>query len=211
MFPIGAKANYTENLPIRLVPCKTRGKFFKIITNIAQETEYIMQKKAFISTISIGLTLLCAAPALAQYIWLNDKGVKQYSDQPPPKSVPKNKIIKSPFGAPRTSDNTEAEAKNSDAGKSEMEKIEKPLTLAKKNEESNKRKIAKEEAEKKAEAEQQNAAAKEKNCERAKSYKQSLDDGVLIMTRSKNGERTPLDEAQRAKELNEVKKTLNEC
>lgn len=170
-----------------------------------------MQKKAFISTMSIGLTLLCAAPALAQYIWLNDKGVKQYSDQPPPKSVPKNKIIKSPYGAPRTTDSTEMEAKNSDTGKSEMEKIEKPLTLAKKNEESNKRRIAKEEADKKAEAEQQNAAAKEKNCERAKSYKQSLDDGVLIMTRNKNGERTPLDEGQRAKELNEVKKTLNEC
>jgi len=29
VFPIGAKANYTENLPIRLVPCKTRDKFFK--------------------------------------------------------------------------------------------------------------------------------------------------------------------------------------
>lgn len=170
-----------------------------------------MQKKTFFSTISIGLTLLCATPAWAQYIWLNDKGVKQYSDQPPPKSVPKNKIVKSPFGSSRPADSASAEGKNSDANKSEMEKIEKPVTLAKKNEEFNKRKIAKEEADKKAEAEQQNTAVKEKNCERTKSYKQSLDEGVLIMTRNKNGERIPLDEAQRAKEAAEAKKILSEC
>jgi hypothetical protein len=174
-----------------------------------------MQKKAFFSTlsatISISLALACTNTAFAQYIWLNDKGVKQYSDQPPPKSVPKDKIIKSPFGVARATENTNSEPKNNEAGKSEIEKIEKPVTLAKKNEEFNKRKIAKAEADKKAETEQQNTEAKAKNCERAKSYKQSLDEGVLIMTRNKNGERIPLDETQRAKEAAEAKKILGEC
>jgi hypothetical protein len=170
-----------------------------------------MQKKAFFSIISISLTLTCASTAFAQYIWLNDKGVKQYSDHPPPKSVPKDKIVKSPFGVSRPSENTASEIKNNDATKSEIEKIERPVTLAKKNEEFNKRRIAKEEAEKKAETEQQNTEVKARNCERAKSYKQSLDEGVLIMTRNKNGERIPLDETQRAKEAAEAKKILNEC
>jgi len=170
-----------------------------------------MQKKAFFSTIGISLALVCANTAFAQYIWLNDKGVKQYSDQPPPKSVPKDKIVKSPFGLARSTENTNSEPKSNDANKSEIEKIEKPVTLAKKNEDFNKRKIAKEEADKKAETEQHNTEAKAKNCERAKSYKQSLDEGVLIMTRNKNGERIPLDETQRAKEAAEAKKILSEC
>jgi hypothetical protein len=170
-----------------------------------------MYKKVFFSAISISLALVCANAAFAQYIWLNDKGVKQYSDHPPPKSVPKDKIVKSPFGTTRTTESPASEFKNNDTTKSEIEKIEKPVTLAKKNEEFNKRRIAKEEADKKAETEQQNTEAKAKNCERAKSYKQSLDEGVLIMTRNKNGERIPLDENQRAKEAAEAKKILSEC
>ena len=170
-----------------------------------------MQKKTFFSTITVSLALVCANAAFAQYIWLNDKGVKQYSDHPPPKSVPKDKIVKSPFGVARATNQASSSEKKDDTGKSEMDKIEKPVTLAKKNEESNKRRIAKEEAEKKAEMEQQNTEAKAKNCERAKSYKQSLDEGVLIMTRNKNGERTVLDETQRAKEAAEAKKILSDC
>lgn len=170
-----------------------------------------MHKKVFFSTMTLSLALVCANTAFAQYIWLNDKGVKQYSDHPPPKSVPKDKIVKSPFGVTRATDQSNATPKTNDAGKSEMDKIEKPVTLAKKNEESNKRRIAKEEADKKAEVEQQNTEAKAKNCERAKSYKQSLDEGVLIMTRNKNGERTVLDETQRAKEVAEAKKVLSDC
>ncbi|MFZ6800225.1 DUF4124 domain-containing protein [Undibacterium sp. Di24W] len=170
-----------------------------------------MQKKAFFSTVGISLALVCANTAFAQYIWLNDIGIKQYSDKPPPKSVPKDKIIKTPFGLARNTESSASEPKNNDGNKSEIEKIEKPVTLAKKNEEFNKRKIAKEEADKKAETEQQNTEAKAKNCERAKSYKQSLDEGILIMTRNKNGERIPLDETQRAKEAAEAKKILSEC
>ena len=37
-----------------------------------------------------------AANAMAQYIWLDEKGTKQFSDTPPPASVPKNRIIKEP-------------------------------------------------------------------------------------------------------------------
>lgn len=158
---------------------------------------------------SLIAALLSSNVALAQYIWLNEKGVKQYSDTPPPKSVPRDKIIKTPFGNPRGPDKNAAQT--NDANKSTEGKLEKPVTTASKNEDFNKRKIAREEADKKADSERQNAENKTKNCERAKSYKQSLDEGLLIMTRDKNGERSPIDEAQRAKEMADVKKILSEC
>ncbi|MDP3785636.1 MAG: DUF4124 domain-containing protein [Undibacterium sp.] len=171
-----------------------------------------MQKKVINLAASFLLIAGFSGSAMAQYVWLNDKGVKQYSDLPPPKSVAKDKIIKTPFSAKKaivSAENNE-DAKSA-AGKSELEKIEKPVTLASKNEDYNKRKIAREESEKKAAEDKQNSADKEKNCERAKSYKQSIDEGLLIMTRDKSGERVPLDAAQRAKELEDVKKSLNNC
>ncbi|MFD2272482.1 DUF4124 domain-containing protein [Undibacterium arcticum] len=42
------------------------------------------------------LALSLASVALAQYVWLDDKGVKQYSDVPPPASVPGKRILKAP-------------------------------------------------------------------------------------------------------------------
>jgi hypothetical protein len=167
-----------------------------------------MQKNRSFLLSSFIASLIVSNIAMAQYIWLNDKGVKQYSDTPPPKSVPRDKIIKTPAGIVR---GAETSAPSEANAKSETNKLEKPVTLASKNEDFNKRKLAREEAEKKAETDKQNADAKAKNCERAKSYKQSLDEGALIMTRSKDGERMPLDEAQRAKEMADVTKALANC
>jgi hypothetical protein len=164
---------------------------------------YIFLASSFIASLMISNVVV------AQYIWLNDKGVKQYSDTPPPKSVPREKILKSPFGTTRPT--TAIEAKNPADAVAENPKIEKPVTTASKNEDFNKRKLAREEADKKIAAEKQQNSDKAKNCERAKSYKQSLDEGMLIMSRDKNGERAPLDEAQRAREMNDVKKVLADC
>ena len=166
-----------------------------------------MQKNRKFLLSSFVVSLLLSNIAMAQYIWLNDKGVKQYSDTPPPKSVPRDKIIKTPAGAVRgaAGQNTNPETKT------DSDKLEKPVTLASKNEEFNKRKLAREESEKKASSEAQQAQEKSKNCERAKTYKQSIEEGMLITTRNKDGERVTLDEAQRAKELTEVKKTLADC
>ncbi|MBI3713635.1 MAG: DUF4124 domain-containing protein [Burkholderiales bacterium] len=173
-----------------------------------------MQKNIATLVSSLIFALMATATAQAQYVWLNDKGIKQYSDTPPPRSVPADRIIKSPGG--KSANSTHASPSSTTpatetSGKSELAKIEKPKTLANKIEDFNKRKIAKEEAEKKEEAEQQNKEVKAKNCERAKNYKQSLDEGGLIMTRSKEGERIPMDEAQRNKEMQEAKKVLEEC
>lgn len=166
-------------------------------------------------TAVFGLLLLAngiwIANASAQYVWVNEKGVKQFSDLPPPKNVPKDKILKAPGVRARAAEETGNTQANGEQGKSEIDKLQKPNSLAAKNEEFNKRKTAREEAEKKAESDLQAKQDKDKNCGRAKAYQQSIESGAPIASRDQNGERIILDESQRARELADAKKILNDC
>ncbi|WP_061301598.1 DUF4124 domain-containing protein, partial [Janthinobacterium agaricidamnosum] len=49
-----------------------------------------------ITALLAGALLLCTTLAQAQYIWLDDKGLRQYSDHPPAPSVPQKRILKAP-------------------------------------------------------------------------------------------------------------------
>ncbi len=168
-------------------------------------------KKLFLVSLSLA-SLVLSANCAAQYVWINERGTKQYSDQPPPKNIPKDKILKAPGFHNKTVEETLNTTKvSSDGEKNDLEKLQKPNTLASKNEEFNKRKIAREDAEKKAEAERQASIEKQKNCIRAKSYQLTIESGTPIATRDQNGERVILDENQRAKELADAKKVLSEC
>jgi hypothetical protein len=142
----------------------------------------------------------------AQYVWLDEKGTKQFSDMPPPISVPKNRILKTPMR------NIEPLAPaDASAEKKPDEKLQKPVNTASKNEDFMKRKAEQEEKNKKADAETQAKADKTKNCERARAYQQSLQSGVRISSTDKNGERTFMNDEQRAKEEADVKRALDEC
>ncbi|MFZ6721056.1 DUF4124 domain-containing protein [Undibacterium sp. Ji49W] len=154
------------------------------------------------------LAFACAA-AHAQYVWLDEKGNKQFSDKPPPISVPKNKIIKAPnmSGKPAPA----ADAAPASAAADDASKLTKPVTTASKNEDYNKRKAEQAEKDKKAEDEKQSAAAKAKNCERARTYQQNLESGARVANVDKNGERNFMDDTQRNQELADVKKTLADC
>jgi hypothetical protein len=175
-----------------------------------------MKKLAFKYLIATSI-LLISSISFAQYVWINEKGVKQFSDKPPPASVPKNKIIKAPnLNHPHSlgnnsnnNDNTESSEGKSKL--SEIEKLEKPKTIANKNEDFNKRKQEREELEKKAKEEQTRLADNKKQCDRAKSYQRTLENGNLVTTTNKNGEKIILDGSQRAKELAETKKYTEEC
>ncbi len=159
-------------------------------------------------TCSLLLAALFCASAQAQYVWIDEKGNKQFSDMPPPKSTPKDKIIKSPGVAAKSAnadDKTPAPAANAPA------KLEKPDTIASKNEDFNKRKAEQADKDKKADAEQQAASEKAKNCERARSNQQTLASGARISRTDKNGEKYYIDDDQRQKELEDAKKSLAGC
>jgi hypothetical protein len=166
--------------------------------------------KRIVSTLTLlGFT----AVASAQYIWLDEKGVKQFSDVPPPASVPQKRILKQPgqtYFAPQSSSD-DAASDTSDQKSSSPDKPSAPLTTAEKNAEFMKRRAKQAEQEAKAAAEAKNAAAKAKNCENARNYYRSLTSGERIMTRDSSGERAFLSDEQRAREEKETKAILNDC
>ena len=156
--------------------------------------------------------LLLSLTAQAQYVWVDEKGTKQFSDLPPPNSIQNNKIIKTPNratpGYPTyAKDSSEVASTETPEG----EKLRKPETIASKNEDFTKRKLEQEEKSKKAEAEKQTLNDKTKHCEQARSYQQSLASGVRIGNTDKNGERSFMSDEERARELDDVKKKLNNC
>ncbi|MGV3743055.1 MAG: DUF4124 domain-containing protein [Burkholderiaceae bacterium] len=158
--------------------------------------------------------LLAASHASAHYVWLNDKGVKQYSDLPPPSSVPDSRILKYPgrsIAPPSDSIADTAQETATDGAGKAPEKTKQPLTIAEKNAEFQKRKMEQAEKDKKAAEQQQQAAEKAKNCERAQAYQRSLESGERLARADKNGERYYLSDQQRSQEIQENKRFLDTC
>lgn len=170
-------------------------------------------KSIWIKRIATTLTLLSlAATAFGQYAWIDEKGGKQYSDMPPPASVPKNRILKQPGQSYYAPQNTSDSGGNADAkSPASADKASAPMTLAEKNAEFNKRKAKQAEQEAKAAEEAKNAANKAKNCDNARSYYRSLSSGERIATTDKNGERVYLSDDQRAKDMKDAQSVINDC
>lgn len=154
------------------------------------------------------LAALCApGAALAQYVWVDEKGVKQFSDMPPPASVPANRILKQ-LSAPlrAASDESSAATDASNAGAAKL-----PKSIAEQNAEYNKRRAEQAEKEKKATEEAKLAADKAKNCERARDYQRTLESGERIVRTDRNGERAFLTDEQRSQEMRENRRILDNC
>lgn len=150
---------------------------------------------------------LGASTAFAQYIWLDNKGVKQYSDRPPPTSVPTSKILK----APGTPLRTAAEASTDEADKDVDMTKKAPPTLADKNVDFQKRRIAQADKDKEAEQKTRQAADQKKNCERATAYNRVLESGQRVSRMDQSGERIYLSNEEREQEIKESRRVLNDC
>lgn len=148
--------------------------------------------------------LFSPVTAAAQYVWLDEKGTKHFSDMPPPPSVPRGRILKQPGGAPPAAPQESVEEKPATPAKPEP-------TLAEKNAEFRKRKAEQAEKEKKAAEEAVRAADNAKNCERAREYQRSLDSGERIVRTDKNGERAYLSDEQRARESRDNRRIIDDC
>ena len=158
------------------------------------------------------LTLALLAPcALAQYVWTDDKGVKQFSDMPPPSNVPKSRILKQPAAkAPVDPEQTAAPAASAQ-GSASAAAAKGPMTTAERNADFNKRRMEQAEKEKKTGQESEKQAALAKNCERARNYSRTLQSGQRIANTDGNGERTFMSDEQREKELRDAQRILGDC
>jgi flagellar biosynthesis GTPase FlhF len=169
---------------------------------------------------------------MAQFIWINERGIKQYSDKPPPANTPKDKIIKGLQAPVLASKNPSANSNNSSTSigadgsavpnvnantNQDSNKVnETPRQLMQKKiaaqeEEFTKYKKAREEEEKKEQEEREQKLEKEKTCSRALSYKQSLEMAGPITIFNKKGEKEILSDEARKKDLEEAQKILSEC
>lgn len=155
-----------------------------------------------------GLLLALCGPALAQYIWIDDKGIKQLSDRPPPPSVPYKRILKAPGKekpAP-PAENEEATA----AG--EAPAPAKPAPgLAERNADFNKRRADAQLANQKAAEEAARKADQLANCEAARNNQRAIDQGLRISSFDKNGERSFLSDEERAAAAKRNQQVLARC
>jgi len=150
---------------------------------------------------------IISATAFAQtpYVWIDEKGNKQFSDQPPPASVPKSKILKY---SGRTVD---AQDSLPDIDGDASKTAKQPETLADKELAYKKRHDEAALKDKKAETDAKNAAIKADNCKRASEYKAALDSGQRVSQTDANGNRSFLSDDARAQQLNDVNQKLSDC
>ncbi|CAN7366494.1 DUF4124 domain-containing protein [Pseudoduganella sp. LjRoot289] len=171
------------------------------------------------------LALSLPALALAQYMWLDEKGLKQLSDQPPPPSVPQNRILKQPrtpgaalpaHGTSNAAQGAAAEASTpapgaDGAAAAPEAKVKRPPTLADRNADFAKRKTESQAAEQKASEEAARKSEAASNCAAARGDKAALDSGARISQYDKDGQRSFLSDEQRAERSKRNQKILADC
>jgi hypothetical protein len=160
--------------------------------------------------LAAALLFTTSALAMAQYIWIDDKGVKQLSDRPPPPSVPEKRILKAP-GKPLFNPYAPAEQEPSAASAAPAAEAAKPLTLAERNADFNKRKTEAAEAAKTAAAEAQRKSESAANCDAARKNQQALDNGMRVRAYDQNGEPAYMNDLQREDLRKNTQKVLAEC
>lgn len=157
------------------------------------------------TTLLAALLLAVTPLAMSQYMWIDDKGIKQFSDRPPPPNVPEKRILKAP-GKPLFNPNAVEPEPAADTAAA------KPApTLADRNADFNQRKADAAEAAKQAAASAQRKAAEAANCNAARQNQQALDQGLRLSTYDKNGERGYMSDEQREELRKNTQKVLADC
>lgn len=160
--------------------------------------------------LAVAALTLVAGLAQAQYVWIDAKGIKQFSDRSPPASVPEKDILKAP-GRPMAAVLPGDAEQPAPAGSVAETAKKSPPTIAERNVEFNKRISDKAAGDKKAAAEAQATAAKAQQCAAAREYKMQLDSGARIGTVTQSGERTFMSDAERALANAKANKILAAC
>jgi hypothetical protein len=158
--------------------------------------------------LAAGALLALSTLAQAQYMWIDEKGLKQLSDRAPPASVPLKNILKAPRGAATLP--TEAGATDMPEAVKSKPAAAAP-TVAERNADYRKRAKDNLEREQKEKEESTAAAERAENCERVRAARQAIDSGARIGIQDKNGERGVMSDEQRGVESKKIDKALARC
>ena len=156
------------------------------------------------SLLALSLLALNQTTAWAtQWKWVGPGGVVQYSDQPPPPSIPSRNILQHPEAQSATLP-VRAASTASQAGAASSPKQSPPMTeLEKKIAEKKKAEQAAQEDAKRLQQQAQ-AQQRQQNCLQAQRQLQVIDSGQRMMQIDAQGQRYFLDDAQRAAERSRV-------
>lgn len=139
--------------------------------------------------------------AIAQWKWINSNGVPEYSDMPPPSSIPKDKILERPKEAVHVKNSDTASIE--DAQKLKEAQEAKELDEKVKEEEERKKK---EEEDKKKEQEEQ----LKKACESSRKSLATYQSGQRIRQLNSKGEWEYLDDKQIEEKRRQTQDFLND-
>ena len=155
--------------------------------------------------------------AAAQWAWKEDNGRVVYSDRPPPPNIKSSQILRQPAApAPAPAPTPAAGSGEADKGAvpatapAAASAAAAPKSLAEREMEFRKRQQERADADRKAQEEQQKSATKSADCERARGYMKSLEDGVRISRTDASGNREILDDSQRAAEIDRTRKMIQQ-
>jgi predicted component of type VI protein secretion system len=158
-----------------------------------------------------------ASIASAQWVWRDQNGHVVYSDVPPPPSVKPRDIVQQPTLTPMTAspDSSQAAtppAVNATAAAAPTTRTAAPPapTMAEREQEFRKRMKERADAEKKQADEQTRIARAAEDCQRARGYMKSLEDGMRLVRTNPDGSREPLDESQRAAETQRAQQIIQD-
>lgn len=168
----------------------------------------IADRAIFLASLLACLTL--ATPAAAQWAWRDENGRLVYSDRPSPAGVKGENIVRQPGvhatpAAPSAAPAAEGKAEAKGGAKAPASG---PKTVADLEMDFRKRQQERAEAEKKQADEQAQAARKAQDCERARGYLRSLEEGQRIARTDAQGNREFLDDAQRAAEISRMREAV---
>jgi hypothetical protein len=152
----------------------------------------------------LSLAALCGpAQAGVQWKWKDAKGAIQYSDRPPPPGTPESAILSKPaaYKAPVSRAVSDAASAASAPTPAASATVDPTLEARRKKADDEKQ------AKKKADDEKV-AAQKADNCQRARGYQRSLQDGLRITRTSPSGEREVLDDKARAEEVQRTQEAI---
>jgi hypothetical protein len=161
------------------------------------------------------LLMLASSLAQAQYVWVDQKGIKQFSDRPPPPSVLQKDILKQPRGiAPRTLVALDAAAAEPGAAALVAGAAAAPAgppSLAERDAQFRKRNEEKQEQASKAAQQSAHAAATKHHCDSARANQAQLASGVRISQVDANGERRYMSDAEKAQQHAAAGRALADC
>jgi hypothetical protein len=150
--------------------------------------------------LALSVSGLMSTPAQAQWKWRDKNDRVQYSDLPPPSSVPESAILQRPQGASRRGGAPQFMAPAASAASSPALPASGPVRTADPELEAKRKKAEQDEAAKRKVEESKLAAAQAENCSRARAQLRMMESGMRVAQVNAKGEREIMDDKARADE-----------